>query len=658
VIHIDFETRSKCELKTAGAWMYSKHPSTFPLCLAYAKDNGPVHQWLPGEPLPKDLRKWIFDREIMEAHNNFFEKAIWENVMIPQFGWPIILHDQWTCTAALAATHALPRKLEKVGLALNLPHKKNMDGHRTMLKVSKPRKPTKKDKSIWCNKPEDIRKMLDYNIDDVKAQRAIEQYLRPLHPRDKKSWQLDQTINWRGIRIDVPAVEAAVKLVEEYAKILNMELEVLTNGEVETASQVIKLRTWLRDQGCILQGLAKDIVAEALEFKELTPEARRALEIRKDIGLISVKKYKKMLDAVDHDDGRLRDLLMWCGASTWRWTGKGVQPHNLRKHRMKKDESFEDFTDRIETTINVLLKKDINTFEMCYNDVYETLSNITRAMFIPSEGKEFFGGDFNAIEARVIFWLAGELRGLEMFRQGQDIYKDLAQTIYDVGSIDDITAEQRDLGKRGVLGCGYQMGWKTFIKTCKDQGNLVIDAETSKLVVNTYREKYAPVKMLWDEMEKAAIYCVTSKTDVSCADGKILFGIRGRFLYMRVPSGRVLAYCDPKIKAVKAPWGEMKQALTYMAVHPKTRQWVEESTYGGKLAENATQSIARDLIDEAAQRCEHDGYEVNLSVHDELLTEHANGFVGRLEDLMCQPPVWGPDIPIKVKGWKGLRYLK
>ena len=275
---------------------------------------------------------------------------------------------------------------------------------------------------------------------------------------------------------------------------------------------------------------------------------------------------------------------------------------------------------------------------------------------IPTEGKAFFGGDYASIEARVLLWLAEDERALDLFREGKDIYLDLAATIYGVEpeSIAKSSIE-RQLGKQGILGCGYGMGHEKFMGTC-DQYGIDIDEGMARKVVETYRNRYNKVKNLWYDMERAAISAVETGEMKFC--GKIGWGMDGDFLYAKLPSKRLMAYYKPEIRMTETPWGKEKLTLTYMATNSVTRKWERDRTYGGKLVENVTQAVARDLMAEAMLRCEEAGYEVILTVHDEIVTEKENGNVKDFEVLMSECPKWADGIPVEVEGWTGQRYLK
>lgn len=607
--------------------------------MAWAIDDGEVHLWLPGDPFPP----LNLDEE-MEGHNVGFEKAIWKNIMVPEYGWPEVPDKLWSCSAAKCAAHSLPRALDKAGKALGLSIQKDQEGKRIMMKLCKPRTPTKNNPAIWHEDPADYKKLYEYCMDDVRAERAISKALRELHPQERKVWQLDQKINERGITVDMDAVRAAIKISSEYVDKVNTPLAEITGGAVNKATENARLLSWVRLQGVSAINIAKSTVVELLK-EDLPDKVRQVLLIRQKLGKTSVAKYKSILKAICND-GRLRDLLMYHGGHCGRWTGKIFQPQNLPRNHFKGD---------IETYFKILKLENSDTFELLYPDVMETISFLIRPLLIPSKGKTLFWGDYAAIEARVLVWLAGDEEALGIFRSGKDIYKELAVDIFRIKP-EDIAKDsmERQLGKQGILGLGYQCGAERFQGTCKDYG-IEIDLALAEKIKNTYRQKYHKVVQLWADQEAAAKKAI--RTGKFIRSGEIGWCVDGDFLFCKLPSGRLMAYYKPKIKVVDVPWGQ-KATITYMGVNSKTKQWEEHRTYGGKIVENIAQGVARDLLTNSMLECEGAGYEILLHVHDEIISEKDEGSADEFQKLMMKKPEWAKEIPIDVEGWSGERYLK
>lgn len=650
-IYIDFETRSECDLKKAGAWAYAQHPSTEILCMAWVEYNHHPQLWTPHEDdrgqLPFDISAGIQ----LESHNAFFEAAIWENIMVPKYGWEPIPQEQWSCSAAKCAAHSLPRALDQAGAALLLDVRKNQEGKALMMKMCKPRKATKLDKSKWHEKPEDFEKLYAYCKDDVLAEMALSRSLRPLNETETKVWQLDQQINKRGIAVDMEAVERCIDYSDRYAKEMNEPLSELTGGVVTAATQTKRIVEWAQTQGANLDSVKKEDLEDALANPALPERVREVLEVRKKVGKTSVAKYKKIKLAANKDN-RLMGLFRYCGAGPGRWAGQIVQSQNLPRPALTDKGKIKY---EVETCINIMKQGSYDTFKLCYPDVMDAVSSCIRGMFICTEGKTLFGGDYSSIEARVLPWLAGDDSALDVFRSGRDVYKDMATDIYGI-LYEAVTKTQRQLGKQAILGLGYQMGAERFVDTCAQYG-IVISIEEAQRIVDIYRDKYCLIKKFWYDMEAAAIKAFKNKGSF-VKNGKIGWGMDGDFLCCKLPSKRLISYYKPELGKVTTPWGKKKSQLSYMHLDSMTRKFVRTSTYGGKIVENITQGVARDVMVEGMFKLEDAGYQIVMHTHDETMSEKAEGSVEEYERLMGTNPAWGLDIPLVVEGWTGNRYGK
>lgn len=653
MIHLDFETRSACNIWDTGSWVYSQHPTTEILCLAYAIDDGPVkiltyeqfinpiHFGMPCD----DLFEAIKDGQLLCAHNALFEESIWRNIMVPVYGFPQVPIKQWRCTAAKAAARSLPRSLKDVGKALNAPILKSEEGYRTMIKLCKP-----KADGTWHENEEDMQKLYAYCIQDVEAERCIDQILPDLTPTEQNIWFLDQLINMRGIYVDRDAIQKAISVSESYALSVKALVENVSNGALDGVSRRMAVLEWCRNQGVPIEGYAKSDVKTVLDRTQLPTAVRTVLEAKLQLGKTSVTKYKTMLESCS-DDNRIRDLFVYHGASTGRWAGKLIQIQNLPKGTVKD-------TDQC---IQILKQSTPEEFEIFYPDVMDALSSCIRGMIIAAPGHQLMVADYAAIEARVVMWLAGEEYGLKQFREfdqghGQEPYIIMAQNIYQRSDIPKKGIE-RQLGKTAILGCGFGMGDTKFHATCHAWG-IPIPVELAKKAVETYRAIYPGVRASWAAQESAAIRTVETKEDTDC--GRVRWQYNNGDLLCQLPSGRSLVYNAATLDYVKTPWGTTKLALHFMGVNGITKKWEREHTYGGKLVENITQAVARDIMANAMFRAEKAGYHVAFSVHDEIVSEVPVlfGNIREFERLLCEMPVWGNGCPIKATGFTTNRYRK
>lgn len=714
---IDFESRSTIKLKKQGTLRYATSPTTDVLVMAYRLPywkTGRTEIWTPEYPTLgimeqggnwdalMELFDWIQAGGLVEAHNAWFERNMWRHIMVSRYGWPEMPKRNWRCSAAQAAACALPRGLDDALAAVRLSLRKDAPGEKVMKKMMKPRKARKAERKAWQEKhgdtpietlywetPELLQDLYRYVRQDVLAEEALSYMLPDLSDDELEMFWLDQDINDRGFQLDMEAVNAALELISVETTKLNGELELLTGGAVTRATQRDRMKAWLLTEGCSLPNTQAATLDGILETWNPawhgSDKAKRAIEILRVLGRSSTSKYEAMRLQADLTDGRLRGGLLYHGASTGRWTGVGVQPHNFPKGTLKalKDETPNTFVERLWDAIKTRDRDFI--LDEFKASILEVLSHGLRSAIIAPEGKELFVADFASIEARVVLWLAGDEEALEVFRLGKDIYLYTAEGIYKRPLTKADTTE-RQMGKQAVLGLGFQMGAPKFVDTvakygitivednyCDDCGNsvkghrkqnhpFVCDEPadiTAVQVVDAYREKYWRTVELWKAQEDAAITCVKTKRSVEC--GKVVWHYRYNFLWCELPSGRELAYAYPTVSMQQTAWGSQKETLQFKGVNPKTKQWQTQKTYGGMIVENITQAVARDLIAEAIMRLEkHPVYEPVLSVHDEALAEAPTGLgsVEEFEHIVAEVPDWAYGLPVAAEAWSGVRYRK
>lgn len=706
---IDFETRSACSIKDCGSWRYSLDPTTQVMCLAFRLptwEEGRTALWHPAFPhlgieeadCPElaELFQWITEGRLVEAHNAWFERGIWTNICVPRMGWPEVGHEQWRCSAAKAAAYSLPRNLENLTVALALKVKKDTEGAKVMKKMAKPRKPLKKDVHAWLEDnatlplpakkcvttlyPNDdgtfrvvaewdggseehdlplfwnesaelLERLCAYCRVDVLAEEAASHRLRDLSPTETRMYLMDQHINQMGFQLDREGIEAALEVVNGIYRELNQELVELTEGQVQKATQRARMMAWFQEQGLPLEDTQGSTIDAWLKREDVDPKVRRGLELVRALGRSSTAKFVAAQNWAHPDTWRVHGGLLYHGAGTGRWSGSGVQPHNFPRGTIK----------NMELAWEVIKSRDLQMMEMLYGDAMELLSHALRGMIVPTPGRRLMVADYAAIEARVVLWLAEDDEALDVFRRNECIYMAMATEIYGRLINDkEAQAEERQMGKQAVLGLGYQMGAKKFQATLAEKYGIFIELEFAQKIVDAYRNKFWRVKKMWWNQEAAAIAAVnTPGRVVKC--GRVQWCCFDGFLHCKLPSGRLLGYCDPRVIKKPTPWGEKKDALTYMGVDPYTKKWRRQDTYGGMLVENITQATARDLMAEAMLRCHDDGlYDVILSVHDELIAEcdMDKGSVKDFEAAMAHTPAWADGCPVKAEGWTGLRYKK
>lgn len=639
---LDFETYSEADLKKVGAYEYTKHPSTEILCAAWKTPGGIKVSSFDFDTIKNDVVFAAREGYTLVAHNSLFEQCVIKNVLkldIPP--------ERFLCTAALAASHALPRSLDGASQALGLKYTKDKEGHRVMLKLSKPKKPSRKDPSTRYTDKADMEKLLRYCATDVDVEEEIYYALPPLNPKERKIWVLDQQINFRGFQVDRPMVASTLKMIEEHTANLDFDVMVETCGEVSSVRKTAKLKEALNNDGTKIENVQKATIEAFLKDDSISDLSRFLLEARLSGSKSSTSKYQAFINR-SRSDGRVRDNLLYHGASTGRWSGAGVQIQNFPRGTIK----------NIEEALPLLEGGSLETVKLFYDRPMEVFSSALRSMIVAPKGRVLDVADYAAIEARMLFWFADHAAGVSAFKEGRDLYVEMAAILFRKRP-EDVTPAERTVGKTVILAAGYGMGAPKFASTCQNFG-LSVDDDLAKKAIDAYRTLHRPVVKMWSNMEKVAIAAVTDKTKKYTINHTKWF-MEGKFLYCELPSGRRLAYYGPEMRVVKTKWGENKWTLHHWGIG-KNRQWELQPTYGGLLTENVVQAGSRDVMAEAMLRIDAAKvWDIIFTVHDELVAERDEGAAEGIKEfcaLMAEPPVWAPTAPISATGFTTKRYRK
>lgn len=657
---IDWETRSECDLRACGAEVYAEHPSTEALCLAYRMPDGVRRLWTPEDGgCPKLLADHIAAGGLLGSLNVLFEIAIWEEVAVKRMGWPAVPLEQWRDTMAQSAAMAIPMSLEAGCAAMGVAVQKDMAGKAVMLKLSVPRRPTKADPSKWNNDPALFERLYAYCWQDVEAEHALAEALPPLSPHELEVWKASTRINRRGMYCDREAVAAALRMMDLAIAAYHRQVSTATGGIItgENLGSWQQVLPWMRGRGVNLPNYQKGTLG-AVDLATVPKDVAAVIRARLATGRTSTAKYLAMRDRACAD-GRLRGMLTYHGANTGRWAGRGVQPQNLPRSSPDPEVMDQAFTD--------MATLSFEDFSLLWGDPLAMASACLRGALCAAPGKVLVAGDYSAIEARVCNWLAGQDDIVEIFRkkdrgEGPDAYRVMASRTFKV-LIELVTYVMRQLGKAQELGCQFGCGWKTFKEVASQPPyNCVLTDEEAQAAVDLYRQTHPNVVNLWYALENAAIGAIRTGTVTVVRDGMIKFRMMGPHLKMRLPSGRLLTYPFAEIHPRMTPWGQMKDAVTFMAEVGEGHVWQRDHTYGGSLCENAVQAIARDLMADAILRAEARGFPVVLTVHDELVCEiddtPISADAADLEAIMCELPSWAEGLPVAAEGFKGHRYRK
>lgn len=687
-------------LKAVGASVYSEHPSTEILCLSYdLEDERGARLWVPSMAPPTELFDHIARGGLVESWNSGFEFYIWKNVCVARMGWPALPLEQQRDAMAKANAYSLPGKLGESAKALDTTRKID-DGTRLLNKFAKPRKPTKKDPRRRLHPdddPADAAKLFEYCVGDIKTETEISLRVPDLSDFELGIWKLDQKINTRGAAIDLDALEACTAVVNQAMQKYTAELFELTGGTVDSISKFQKLAGWLGAHGVHSESFDKEHVEELLKRDDLSPPARRALEIRQILGSASVKKLYAIANRVSAD-GRIRDLFAYCGAQrTGRFAGRGAQFQNLPKGGPKcrlcscgrhygatlhlcpwcarpvGNHPLDEWgLSTVEDVLAVVASRDLATVEHYFGDAIPFIVGCLRALFIAPEGYELICSDYSAIEAVILAMLSGEEWRIEVFRTHGKIYEASASMITGVPFEDFMRhkAETGDhhpmrnkIGKYAELASGFGGwigAWKAF------GADKYLSDEEIKDAIIKWRNASPKIVAFWSDLNEAVVEAISNPG--RCYSPRsfpgITYGVRDDVLYCKLPSGRSLTYHAPRLNASER-FGRPYMAISYMGWNADPKKgplgWARLETYGGKLCENIVQSLGRDVQVFGMQNVERAGYPLVLHVHDESVSQVPKGFgsISEYERLLSTMPEWAASWPIRASdGWRGRSYRK
>ena len=638
IYSIDFETRSKANLPDVGLDIYANDPSTEVLCIAFGNSQDTVKVKKPQNPSTNEL--WPLMQHVskggkIQAWNAMFEYAIWNCVCVPKYGWPELKLDQVIDSMAIAAANNIPQSLDDAGSFMDSSHKKDPIGAKLIQKLCKPHK------DGFNEDPELMKQLFDYCAQDVRTEMSIVAGLRALSDDEYAVWNLTQRINLRGVPVDPKELQNAVKAVQTAQETIDQETIKLTGCK---PSERQKLLDWLNSKGAGMENMTSETVSKMLQRSNLHPDVKRALELRQEGSQTAVAKYAKMLEI--QRDGRIRNTLVYHGASTGRWASRGgLNLQNIARPILSDSD--------IEAAIPKVFNEGVGSMQQ--------LSSLVRSAIIAPDGQTFVDVDFSSIENRVGVYIASQKDKVEMFRKGLDEYKVFAsESLYHV-PYDDVTKDMRQISKSAVLGCMFGQGSKGLVKYAEGMG-VILSASDAENAVNNYRTSYAKVKAIWGICEAAAIDAVQNPGAPFKAGDKLVLKVAKDALWMKLPSGRLICWQKPAVEMLTTPWGAQKLGITVHTQNTYTRNWTRNALIGSSIFQSAVQGTARDFLAEAMLSLDKAGYSVINSIHDEvlLLVEEQNGESAMEEviKLMTTPPKWAPDFPLQAEGWYSKRYKK
>ena len=691
----DFETKSGADIKL-GLEVYFHDPEADLLCLSYRLPGQPIKRWVAGGPAPGDLFAHVAAGLKIRAWNAIFEWMAW-NILGAKYGWPSLPLEAMTDTMAEAQAMNLPGSLEKCGVVLGLPadKQKSHEGKQLIRKLCVPQKPTKNQPLRWLTPATHWalhENLWAYCDQDVVAEESIAAKLRRLSPVEQRTWVLTQQINQRGIPIAIDEARSIDAVVTAEKDRLNRELRKITSRQVLAATNRGAMLAWvnahpsLKQQPVLFEDeddelvedhhgdyvvdMTKATVATVLLRSDLPPDVRRVLEIRQQVVQTSTAKYPKLLKIAP--DGLLRNMHVYHGANTGRWASRGgFNTQNLPRTTMGKSD--------IAVAHAALGGMSYDACALLFgDDLMKAAVNCLRGVIKAPAGFDLLNVDYKSVENVVASWLAGQHDKLEMFREGRfDEYKLFAAKLFGV-AYEDVTPEQRQMCKPIILGGIFGLGAHGLGEYAQQYG-VRIQYHEAVDYIKVLRSDYWAVRKCWYACQNAMIAAVQEPGTWQAAGDKLSFIVYKRFLWLKLPSGRPIAWANPSVSMEEVPWNEnvrvgedaegapvyeerpaQRMTVFVESVDTITRQWCEHKLIGSSAFQSGVQATARDILANGIANADEAGYDTRMLVHDSALALVPAG-QGSPEDygnLLIKPAPWFHDLPLKFEAWRGPRFTK
>lgn len=648
ILWVDFETRSRVDLPSKGAYNYAQDLSTEVLCMAYAFDDEDVQVWMPDQPFPERVARHTGQ---IRAHNAAFERLIFWYVL--QINFKL---EQFYCTAAQARANCAPGSLEDVGRFASVNMKKDHRGAQLIRLLSIPQSngTFREDSAL-------LAEMVEYCVQDVRAMRAVSLAMRDLSDEELLDYHVNERINDRGVKVDVDLCEAAIRYADAEVLEIQQIVQDVTNGEIKSVRSS-KMREWVLarvgDQAKKLMIVHKDdeqkfsidksvranLLALAEEnHDEVPPDVAEVIQCADDLWASSVAKFSRLQALADVEDARVRGAFVFAGGSaTGRASSYGAQVHNFTRQCAKDPEAVRHAMVRGHQIVPTYGKR-----------VTDVLKGMLRPALIPEKGNVFVVADWSAIEGRVHPWLANTREGeakLDIFRSGLDPYKVNAAATFHV-QYDDVTKDQRQVGKVQELALGFLGGPGAFETFGRVYGVRLTEAEVKRAVDGWRRAN--PWAMDHGQRLETAYTRAVRNPSIEFSAGRVTYLFDGTHLWYALPSGRVLCYPYAKLE---------EDGLTYAKASWKpaadAKEWPRARLWRGLACENITQATANDILRYSLRHL--DG--VVLHVHDEVVVECRESDADEVQrvmtDVMCTPPAWAKGLPLNIEASVMTRYGK
>lgn len=695
ILYLDTETYNEQPIAN-GVYAYAETVEI--MLFQYAFNNGPVYvvDLANGAKLPQEVINLLLNPDVLLfAQNSMFDRTVLTRGNLfkdrPDIIDAISQPERWRDSMIIAYAHSLKGSLGDLCeiFKLETDKAKDKEGKALVQLFCKPRPKTSKIRRA-NNKthPDEWDRFKQYAKQDIVSMREVVKKMPNWNMLENgfelSLWHLDQRINDRGVCIDVDLAEKAVECIDIEQRRLADETHSMTEGEVQTATQRdAMLKHIAGAYGITLDDLTASTIERRLNDPDLPDGLKELLAVRQQASTTSTSKYKALLNRVN-SDGRLRGTLQFMGAPrTGRWAGRGFQPQNLTRPTLP----------QWQIDLGIEAIKSGNA-DLLTDNIMKLTSNTLRGCICAPEGKKLVVSDLSNIEGRVLAWLAGESWKIKAFQDydngtGHDLYKLSYSKSFGVNP-EYVTKEQRQIGKVQELALGYEGGVGAFITfstaygiDLDDMADIAIKnvdlrildeaknayewalknkrtyglSDKAYIVCDAFkrswRTAHPSIVELWKKLDSGIRYVITGEAKTLRINENLVIDKVGAWLRIQLPSGRYLCYPGARI--------DENGKISYMGLNTYSRKWERINTYGGKIAENITQAVARDVMAWSMPCIDEIGFNIVLTVHDEIITEapdipeYSHEYLSR---TLSTPPKWAKGLPLAAAGFESYRYKK
>lgn len=645
MLFFDTETFSELDVNKVGSAKYARHPSTRILMITWCYDTGAAHICEPEiEPIPDDLLMSLSNPRVKKCTANVgFDRDIIQEKLGIQM--PL---SSFVDLFALAYSLGFTGSLEKIGEQIGVSEDKAKlkEGKKLIHRFCKPQPSNHKVRlRTRETDPIDWERFRQYALRDTESLREQWNILTVHNSMSDKEWhywRLTMEMNERGIPVDRDLVHTALKLVAERKRQIKNELIELTGLENPNSNQ--QLLPWLAQFGYNLPNM------QAATVDKLIPNVKNELVKtvlikKRALGQTAPTKWKAF-DTMACDDNLVRGVITYRGAArTGRDASRGVNFQNLKR---PPEGDMDDH-------VKVIQTNDLEFIKLIHGEPLDFLSKTVRAAVTAPEGYMLSVSDLSSIESRIIGWLTGCKRMMQVFAEGKDTYKDFAMELYNI-PYDQVTKKQRTFAKPPVLGAGYMLSANGLVAYADNMG-VTMTYDDASHAVNKFRNIYHEIPKFWGDIISAIERVIRSKNP------EILYRMHIRyendFLFIRLPSGRDIAYHRPMFSMWDTPIG-VKPTFTYMGINRYTLKWERVAAHAGGVTENLVQALARDVMMEWVDRLPT--LDIRLRVHDELVAvtpePYAKQWVEHMNEVIRQPIGWAPGLLLNAEGGVSKHYGK